>query len=216
MTESTTHDNAELSLIFHLSLAFHSVFLLSLPLILHPLKALLVHQLLLLFFSLFSDLHLLIPHCTFTRFDVLLYLLTFQVNGVDVSECSHEEAVQRFLEAQEPIMVEVKRRSRSEVKDTEANVIVPIAEEEKQAYSSGRDSEDDGLAIYPDFEYEVSTFQDLVLFKYYFPVPCLSNNMMMIQLTLVNSCLLYLYATLRPHGPNDRYFLGNLNEIARR
>ena len=32
------------------------------------------------------------------------------MNGVDVSQCSHEEAVQRFLEASEPIMVEVKRR----------------------------------------------------------------------------------------------------------
>lgn len=35
----------------------------------------------------------------------------FQVNGIDVSQCSHEEAVQVFLGAEEPITVEVKRRS---------------------------------------------------------------------------------------------------------
>ena len=74
---------------------------------------------------------------------------------MDVSECSHEEAVQRFLEAQEPIMVEVKRRARSEVKENQNKMINPIAEEEEHSYSSGRESED-GLAIYPDFEYEVS------------------------------------------------------------
>lgn len=32
------------------------------------------------------------------------------MNGVDVSSCSHEEAVQVFLSAEEPITVEVKRR----------------------------------------------------------------------------------------------------------
>ena len=45
----------------------------------------------------------------------------FQVNGVDVSQCSHEEAVQRFLEAEEPIMVEVKRRGKA-AETTEAKV----------------------------------------------------------------------------------------------
>ena len=44
-----------------------------------------------------------------------------QVNGVDVSQCSHEEAVQRFLEAEEPIMVEVKRRGKA-AETTEAKV----------------------------------------------------------------------------------------------
>jgi len=34
-----------------------------------------------------------------------------KVNGVDVSDCSHEEAVKRFMEAKEPIVVEVKRRN---------------------------------------------------------------------------------------------------------
>lgn len=38
-----------------------------------------------------------------------------QVNGVDVSSCSHEEAVQVFLSAEEPITVEVKRREPSAV-----------------------------------------------------------------------------------------------------
>lgn len=43
------------------------------------------------------------------------------MNGVDVSQCSHEEAVQRFLEAEEPIMVEVKRRGKP-AQTTEAKV----------------------------------------------------------------------------------------------
>ena len=45
------------------------------------------------------------------------------MNGVDVSQCSHEEAVQRFLEASEPIMVEVKRRPAKASQTTEAKVI---------------------------------------------------------------------------------------------
>ena len=46
------------------------------------------------------------------------------MNGVDVSQCSHEEAVQRFLEASEPIMVEVKRRQAGKVSQTtEAKVM---------------------------------------------------------------------------------------------
>ena len=40
---------------------------------------------------------------------------------MDVSQCSHEEAVQRFLEAEEPIMVEVKRRGKA-AETTEAKV----------------------------------------------------------------------------------------------
>ena len=35
----------------------------------------------------------------------------FQVNGVDVSHCKHEEAVKVFMEAKEPIVVEVKRKN---------------------------------------------------------------------------------------------------------
>ena len=45
------------------------------------------------------------------------------MNGVDVSQCSHEEAVQRFLEASEPIMVEVKRRPGKVSQTTEAKVM---------------------------------------------------------------------------------------------
>ena len=45
------------------------------------------------------------------------------MNGVDVSQCSHEEAVQRFLEASEPIMVEVKRRQGKVSQTTEAKVM---------------------------------------------------------------------------------------------
>ena len=41
---------------------------------------------------------------------------------MDVSQCSHEEAVQRFLEASEPIMVEVKRRPGKVSQTTEAKV----------------------------------------------------------------------------------------------
>ena len=38
-------------------------------------------------------------------------MLYFQVNGVDVSGCSHEEAVKKFMQAKEPIIVEVKRKN---------------------------------------------------------------------------------------------------------
>ena len=41
---------------------------------------------------------------------------------MDVSQCSHEEAVQRFLEAEEPIMVEVKRRGKDPQTTVEAKV----------------------------------------------------------------------------------------------
>ena len=37
-----------------------------------------------------------------------LLLLIFQVNGQDVSKSSHDEAVETFLQAQEPITVEVR------------------------------------------------------------------------------------------------------------
>merc|ERR1711962_570333 len=55
------------------------------------------------------------------------------VNGVDVSQCSHEEAVQRFLEASEPIMVEVKRRTgKGNVSQTtEAKVLSEVEEEQE-------------------------------------------------------------------------------------
>lgn len=39
-----------------------------------------------------------------------MILLLFQVNGTDVSSFPHEDAVRAFLTAQEPIVVEVKRR----------------------------------------------------------------------------------------------------------
>ena len=38
------------------------------------------------------------------------WVVYFQVNGRDVSQSSHEEAVEAFLQAQEPITVEVLRR----------------------------------------------------------------------------------------------------------
>ena len=38
--------------------------------------------------------------------------INFQVNGVDVSKYNHDEAVKKFMEAKEPIVVEVKRRSK--------------------------------------------------------------------------------------------------------
>lgn len=50
------------------------------------------------------------------RFDsisILLFNATisdFQINGTDVSSFPHEDAVRAFLAAQEPIVVEIKRR----------------------------------------------------------------------------------------------------------
>merc|ERR1712050_204536 len=40
----------------------------------------------------------------------MMDFVILKVNGVDVSDCSHEEAVKIFLAAQEPIVVEVNRR----------------------------------------------------------------------------------------------------------
>ena len=40
-------------------------------------------------------------------------LSSFQVNGRDVSQSSHDEAVEAFLQAEEPITVEVLRRAHS-------------------------------------------------------------------------------------------------------
>ena len=59
---------------------------------------------------------------TFTFISISHFHFPGQVNGVDVSQCSHEEAVQRFLEAEEPIMVEVKRRGKA-AETTEAKVM---------------------------------------------------------------------------------------------
>ncbi len=44
-----------------------------------------------------------------------------QVNGRDVSQCSHDEAVEAFLAAEEPITVEVLRRKPEEVEEEEEN-----------------------------------------------------------------------------------------------
>lgn len=45
-----------------------------------------------------------------------------QVNGLDVSNCSHEQAVQVFLGAEEPITVEVRR---SGATTTEGAAVIP-------------------------------------------------------------------------------------------
>ena len=52
-----------------------------------------------------------ISHLVFTSFFTYLFLFfALQVNGRDVSQSSHEEAVAAFLTASEPITVEVLRR----------------------------------------------------------------------------------------------------------
>lgn len=43
-----------------------------------------------------------------------MFSLHFQVNGRDVSNLAHEEAVNEFLNAPEPILVEVRRRLNDE------------------------------------------------------------------------------------------------------
>jgi len=40
----------------------------------------------------------------------ILFFVCFQVNGRDLSQASHEEAVEAFRNAEEPIVVEVLRR----------------------------------------------------------------------------------------------------------
>ena len=51
-------------------------------------------------------------HATSSR-KVHSFLSYFQVNGKDVSQSSHDEAVEAFLQAEEPITVEVLRRAQS-------------------------------------------------------------------------------------------------------
>ena len=50
-----------------------------------------------------------------------------QVNGRDVSQSSHEEAVAAFLTASEPITVEVLRRPASTTSNNTASVSVPVS-----------------------------------------------------------------------------------------
>ena len=40
------------------------------------------------------------------------YFKKFQINGVDISGCSHDEATKKLEEANNPIIVEVKKRNR--------------------------------------------------------------------------------------------------------
>ena len=65
---------------------------------------------------------------------------------MDVLQCSHKEAVTRFLEAKKPIMVKVKRRSSG--KDTKEE----IHDQEEEVKEDKDFSSDEGLPIYPDFE----------------------------------------------------------------
>lgn len=48
----------------------------------------------------------------------------FQVNGKDVSNLAHEEAVNEFLKAPEPILVEVKRRAGPATLDQKQTAII--------------------------------------------------------------------------------------------
>ncbi|XP_055857882.1 slo-interacting protein 1 isoform X2 [Episyrphus balteatus] len=48
-----------------------------------------------------------------------MHFIILKVNGVDVSQMPHEEAVQMFLKASEPILVEVRRRSYNTNADAE-------------------------------------------------------------------------------------------------
>ena len=72
------------------------------------------------------------------------------MNGVDVSQCSDKEAVTRFLEAQEPIIVEVKQWGSAKETKEQTQGQEEEVEEDKDV------SSDEGLTIYPDFEYEVN------------------------------------------------------------
>ena len=42
----------------------------------------------------------------------------FQINGIDISSYAHEDAVRVFLTADEPIIVEIKRRVADSTQDT--------------------------------------------------------------------------------------------------
>ena len=110
-----------------------------------------------------------------------LLICLFQVNGVDVSDCNHEEAVEIFMAATEPIVVEVKRRTNTTTvnnpqcsdKKTKKKVQNATQNEKKISrevqteietanncmrcgdyYSYDTSNSNENL-IFPDFEYEV-------------------------------------------------------------
>ena len=74
------------------------------------------------------------------------------MNGVDVSQYSHEEAVTRLLEAKEPIMVEVKQRGSTKETKEEIQGQEEEVEEDKDVRS------DEGLPIY--FKHKVNYEKD--------------------------------------------------------
>ena len=113
---------------------------------------------------------------------MFIHQFKFQVNNVDVSECNHEEAVKKLMEAEEPIVVEVKRRSNiTTVNDDNKDKYQPASEDHRQIlqspsyisrevqtevdttnnclrcvdYYDYNDCKSDENLIFPDFEYEV-------------------------------------------------------------
>lgn len=60
----------------------------------------------------------------------------FQVNGQDLSQASHEEAVEAFRAAAEPITVEVLRRvSKTKMKNTPPAMVSTSTQTEEELYS---------------------------------------------------------------------------------
>lgn len=62
-------------------------------------------------------------------FNICLLFKILQVNGKDVSNLAHEEAVNEFLKASEPIVVEVRRRYNN---DTDTDSSEQSAQKQKQ------------------------------------------------------------------------------------
>ena len=54
------------------------------------------------------------------------FVCFLQVNGVDVSSCSHDEAVKILSQASEPIIVEVKHRNNPDTGTTNPSDIVKV------------------------------------------------------------------------------------------
>lgn len=69
----------------------------------------------------------------------LLLFCVFQVNGQDLSKSSHEEAVEAFRTAQEPIVVEVLRRvNKNKMKNRSPTMVSIGTQTEEEIYGFNR------------------------------------------------------------------------------
>ena len=94
----------------------------------------------------------------------------FQVNGVDVSQSSHDEAVEAFLAAEEPITVEVLRRNNNGLNSNAASDTTSASSKRSSVYIPASDAAIqtdvvlggiDVVGVHPDEEEELMAMAEL-------------------------------------------------------